>query len=309
MAEQSETGPQPAGLHGIIPYIVTPVDETGPGLRIRRDALSALCDHLIRAGVHGLSPLGSTGEFPYLPDDAQVEVVRTAVAAAAGRVPVVPGVGAFATASAVSRAQAFEDAGADALVVILQEYFPLTTPQIVGYFRAVADAVSIPVCVYTNPSFIGKALPVDAIRQLSEHPRINYMKDASPNTGRILSIMNVCEGRLKIFSASSHIPLLVLALGGVGWMAGPAAAAPRECLELYRLAAAGEWGEAMALQRRLWRLNEAFAAYSPAASMKAALSILGHDVGAPVKPQDPLPEDAERHLRQVLQEVAGRGIG
>ena len=98
--------------------------------------------------------------------------------------------------------------------------------------------------------------------------------------GRLLSILNRVEGRLEIFAASAHIPACVMLIGGKGWMAGPACIAPRQSIELYELCRRGDWPAAMALQRRLWALNEVFARYNLAACIKGALELQGYPVGA-----------------------------
>ena len=125
--------------------------------------------------------------------------------------------------------------------------------------------------LYTNPQFQRSDLSLDVIAHLSEHPRIRYLKDASTNTGRLLSIMNRCGERIGVFSASAHNPAAVMMIGGVGWMAGPACIVPHESVKLYDLCRAGRWPEAMDLQRKLWRINEAFARFNLAACIKAGL--------------------------------------
>ncbi|MHC2379452.1 dihydrodipicolinate synthase/N-acetylneuraminate lyase [Bradyrhizobium liaoningense] len=131
--------------------------------------------------------------------------------------------------------------------------------------------MDIPVVIYTNPQFQRSDLTLDVIARLAEHPRIGYIKDASTNTGRLLSIMNRCGDALRVFSASAHIPAAVMLIGGRGWMAGPACIIPRQSVALYEFCKAGRWDEAMALQRRLWRINEAFARFNLAACIKAGL--------------------------------------
>jgi len=210
-------------LHGVFPYLVSPVDETG---RVQSDVLGRLVNDLIAAGVHGLTPLGSTGEFAYLSNAQRAAIVRATIEATAGRVPVVAGVAATATADAVAQAQLYAKLGVDGILAILESYFPLADAQVEAYFRAIADAVDVPIVLYTNPQFQRSDLSLDVIARLSEHPRIRYIKDASTNTGRLLSLMNRCE-RLKVFSASAHIPACVMLVGGVGWMAGPACVIPR----------------------------------------------------------------------------------
>jgi 4-hydroxy-tetrahydrodipicolinate synthase len=287
-------------FHGVFPYLVSPVDADG---KVRTKVLARLCDDLIKSGVHGLTPLGSTGEFAYLNPAQRAAVVRATIEAARGRVPVVAGVASTSTADAVAQAKAYQKLGADGILAILEAYFPLGDAQVESYFRAIADAVDIPVVIYTNPQFQRSDLTLDCIARLATHPRIGYIKDASTNTGRLLSIMNRCGDNIRVFSASAHIPAAVMLIGGLGWMAGPACIIPKQSVELYNLCKAGRWDEAMALQRRLWRINEAFQRYNLAACIKAGLAIQGYDVGDPIAPQAALTADERKAVEAVLRDV------
>jgi 4-hydroxy-tetrahydrodipicolinate synthase len=288
-----------AQFHGVFPYLVSPIDDSG---RVKTDVLGRLCDDLVKAGVHGLTPLGSTGEFAYLNNEQRAAVVRATIEAANKRVPVVAGVASTVTADAVAQAREYQRLGADGILAILESYFPLKDAQVESYFRAVADTVDIPVVLYTNPQFQRSDLSLDVIARLSEHPRIGYIKDASTNTGRLLSIMNRCP-QLSVFSASAHIPAAVMLIGGVGWMAGPACVIPRQSVRLYELCHAGRWDEAMALQRGLWRLNEAFARFNLAACIKAGLQAQGYPVGDPIPPQPALTPDERQIVAKTLTEL------
>jgi 4-hydroxy-tetrahydrodipicolinate synthase len=247
-------------FHGVFPYLVSPIDASG---HIRTDVLGRLCEDLIASGVHGLTPLGSTGEFAYLDHVQRRAVVQATIEAAGARVPVVAGVASTSTADAVAQARAYQQLGADGILAILEAYFP----------------------------------------RLSAHPRIGYIKDASTNTGRLLSIMNRCGDAIRVFAASAHIPAAVMLIGGVGWMAGPACLVPRQSVELYHLCKAARWDEALALQRKLWRLNEAFARYNLAACIKAGLEIQGYEVGDPVAPQSALTAEERRVVEAVLRDL------
>src|SRR5881397_2078269 len=231
-------------FHGVFPYLVSPVDASG---QIRERVLGRLCDDLIKSGVHGLTPLGSTGEFAYLNGAQRAAVVQATIEAAKGRVPVIAGVASTSVADEVAQAKACQRLGADGILAILEAYFPLADAQVESYFRAIADAVDIPVVIYTNPQFQRSDLTLEIIARLAEHPRIGYIKDASTNTGRLLSIMNRCGGGLRVFAASAHIPAAVMLIGGLGWMAGPACIIPRQSVELYNLCKAGCWDDALAL--------------------------------------------------------------
>ena len=287
-------------FHGVFPYLVSPIDHNG---RILTDVLRRLASDLIKAGVHGLTPLGSTGEFAYLNRTQREAVVLATIEAANKQVPVVAGVASATTAEAVEQAKTYQALGADGILAILEAYFPLKDGQVESYFRSIADAVDIPVVLYTNPQFQRSDLSLDVIARLAEHPRIRYIKDASTNTGRLLSIVNRAP-RMKVFSASAHIPAAVMLIGGVGWMAGPACIVPRQSVRLYDLCRAGRWPEAMKLQRDLWRINEAFARFNLAACIKAGLQMQGYAVGDPVPPQAALgPADREA-VQSILADIA-----
>ena len=283
-------------FHGVMPYLVSPVDQDG---RVRAEVLGKLCDDLIAAGVHGLTPLGSTGEFAYLDRAQRRAVVQATVEAANKRVPVITGVASTVTTDAVAQARDYQALGADGILAILEVYFPLKDAQVEAYFRAIADAVDIPVVLYTNPNFQRSDLTLDVIARLAEHPRVRYIKDASSNTGRLLSIMHRAPS-MKVFSASAHIPAAVMLIGGVGWMAGPACVVPKQSVKLYELCRAGNWPEAMVLQRDLWRINEAFARFNLAACIKAGLQVQGYAVGDPVPPQAALTAAERETVARIL---------
>ena len=285
-------------FHGVFPYLVSPIDSSGA---VKSDVLARLCDDLIKAGVHGLTPLGSTGEFAYLNWAQRRRVVEVVIEAARGRVPVVAGVASTTIADATAQAREFAQMGASGILAILEAYFPLSDDGCVrNYFKAIADAVSLPVVLYTNPTFQRSDLSLPVIDRLSQIPNIGYIKDASNNTGRLLSILNQVQGRMKVFAASAHIPATVMLIGGVGWMAGPACVAPRQSVALYETCRRGDWTRAMELQRPLWALNQAFAKYNLAACIKGALELQGYAVGAPLPPQAPLTAEALADVKQTL---------
>jgi 4-hydroxy-tetrahydrodipicolinate synthase len=287
-------------FHGVFPYLVSPIDASGD---VKAEVLARLCDDLIRAGVHGLTPLGSTGEFAYLSWTQRRRVVEIVVDAARGRVPVVAGVAATTTADAVAQAREYARMGCDGILAILEAYFPISDDGVVAYFKAIADGVSLPIVLYTNPNFQRSDLSLPVIDRLSRIPNVRYIKDASTNTGRLLSIINRVEGRMNVFSASAHIPACVMLIGGVGWMAGPACVAPRQSVQLYETCRRGDWMAAMELQRSLWALNEAFAKYNLAACIKGALNLQGYAVGDPLPPQAPLSAEGLEDLRRALAAI------
>jgi len=288
-------------LSGVFPYLVSPVDASG---KVMESVLTDLVDHLVGTGVHGLAPLGSTGEFAYLSQEQRRCVVDTVISANRGRVPVVAGVASTSTTDAVAQTEYMVEAGADGILAILEAYFPVSDEGVEAYFTAIARAArGRPVVLYTNPQFQRSDLSLQVIERLSRINNIRYIKDASTNTGRLLSIIERTRGRMEVFAASAHIPVCVMMIGGVGWMAGPACIVPKQSIALYEAANAGDWVRAMELQRPMWKVNEIFAKYSIAACIKTALDLQGFAIGAPVHPQTPLNDAARAEIAGVLRDV------
>lgn len=285
---------------GVFPYLVSPIDEDG---QVKAAVLTRLVNDLIDAGVHGLTPLGSTGEFAYLNREQRHRIVEIVVHATRRRVPVVAGVAATTIADAVEQAKSYDAVGVDGILAILEAYFPVAEEGVVAYFTAVANSTSLPIVLYTNPQFQRSDLSLPAIERLSQVENIRYLKDASSDTGRLLTIINAVGNRIRVFSASAHIPACVMLIGGVGWMAGPACVVPRQSVRLYELCRAQQWQEAMSLQRKLWKMNRAFAKYNLAACIKGALELQGYEVGQPLPPQTPLSDAGRAEVDGILTEL------
>jgi len=287
-------------FHGVFPYLVSPIGEHG---RVKETVLTRLVNDLIDAGIHGVTPLGSTGEFAYLNREQRYRIVEIVAQTTHRRVPVVAGVAATTIADAVEQVKAYEALGVDGILAILEAYFPLNEEGVVSYFTAVASATALPVVLYTNPHFQRSDLTLPAIERLAKIDNIRYLKDASSDTGRLLSIINAVGDRIRVFSASAHIPACVMLIGGVGWMAGPACVVPRQSVQLYDLCRTGSWVEAMRLQRSLWQMNRVFAKYNLAACIKGGLELQGYDVGPPLPPQNPLSEAGRSEIKGVLADL------
>jgi 4-hydroxy-tetrahydrodipicolinate synthase len=285
---------------GVFPYLVSPVQLDGT---INKAALVQLIEHLIKAGVHGLTPLGSTGEFAYLTWTQKKEIVDIVIKTSAGRVPVVAGVFHTSTSEACRQAMEYEAMGVNGILAIIDSYFPLKEKQVYSYFVSIAESVSLPVVIYNNPRFQKTDLSIDLIKDLAEHKNIKYLKDASGNTGKLLSILNMAGDKIKLFSASASIPLSVMMLGGVGWMAGPACVIPNESVKLYNLASQKRWDEALILQKNIWSINSIFQNFNMAACIKAALEIQGFKVGDPILPLLPLKTEEKEYLKKELSRI------
>ena len=289
-------------LEGIIPYLPTPLAPDGS---IMRDSLMKLSSHLAGCGVSGLCVLGSVGEFPYLTERQKHELVEAAVAAGrAYGLPVVAGVSGYSERQAIEEAAAFRELGADAIVLMVEEYFPLSAEQLAHFIRSVSSSVpDLEVILYSNPKYMHYSFPLRLFELISDCPNVDCYKDASGNTGYLLSLSQRFGERYRIFSASAHIPLFVFELGGAGWMAGPACIIPRSSVRLFQLAKEKRYDEALELQRRMWAINASFAEYDLVSCIKGVLAVQGFDVGAPVPPLSPLPENEARRIAALAKSL------
>ena len=285
---------------GIFPYIVSPVDPDGT---IRERVLRDLVNYLVNAGVHGITPLGSTGEFYYLSWEQKKRIVEIVLDEVNGRVPVTPGVASSSTNDAVRQAVEMEAMGADGIVSVLNTYFPVKQEDAYSYFFKIADSVSCPVVLYNNPKFTHFDLSLSLLKQLSDLPNVNYYKDATGITGNIMNIINLCGDRIRIFSASAHLPVFVMMLGGVGWMSGPACLIPKICVKLYDLCRLQRWEEALALQKSIWEANYLFQKYNLAACIKAGLELKGFEVGHPIAPNAGINEVGVQEIRNIIEQL------
>jgi 4-hydroxy-tetrahydrodipicolinate synthase len=276
------------------------LDEKG---RLKEQVLADLVGHLIRKGVHGLTPLGSTGEAPYLDWETKQRTIEVVVKSAAGRVPVVAGVCNTSTQGAVHEAAETEKLGVDGILTMMSGYFPLNDQQVVAHFRAIAKAVSCPITLYTNPKFQTWDFTVEALKQLTEEPNILYLKDASGNVGKIMDIVTTLGHRIRIFSDTSSVPLFMFLIGGVGWMSGPACVIPVQSIELYEAAHQKRWEKAAELQKKQWPLNAAFQRFSLSACVKAGLEMQGFPVGPPLPPQKQLDAEGRRVVEGILRSI------
>lgn len=289
-------------FEGIIPYLVSPIKENGD---VNTEELERLSNDLVEKGVSGLCALGSCGEYPYLTREQKQSVVKTVVRVSKKHnIPAIAGVCGYSERQAIEEAQSFRQLGVDGIVLMIQTYFPLDDDMIAHFIRSVAESVpDIQVILYSNPKYMHFNFNIPIFRKIVDLKNVNYFKDASGNTGFLMTLTNVFKDRFKIFSASAHIPLFVFELGGKGWMAGPACVIPEESVELYTLYKNGKREEAMSLQRKLWEINRMFAKYNLTPCIKAMLRLQGYDVGYPIPPLKDVDTEALEAMKRVLDEL------
>jgi 4-hydroxy-tetrahydrodipicolinate synthase len=288
-------------LRGIIVPLVTPFreDET-----VDEDALRALVRHLIECGVHGLFPVGSTGEFYAVTPEERQRIFHLVVEETAGRVPVYAGAGAVSTIECLTHARMAEESGADCLVVVTPYYIAPSIDELYEHYAAIAHATSLPVIPYNNPGRTGGVNVTPALMQrLADIPNIVGIKDSSGNQAQTIEYVFMCGERIAVFQGRDDLIYPSLATGAVGGVACVANVAPRETVELYEAYRRGDTVKALAMQRIASTLRQALALGTFPTVIKEAMAMLGLPGGHVRRPVTPLAPDKRAQLRGILQSI------
>lgn len=288
---------------GIIPYLITPTSAAG---RPDPDALAELAAYATDAGVHGLVPLGSSGEFPYVADEDRATLIKAVVGAADGRVPVLPAVGGFRPAQVVAQAQAAAEAGADGVLCIILGFGAMRDVEILRFVQTVAESIEVPVGLYHNPSVGTVRFTDHVVDEAFGSCGVTFLKDAS---GKLANIARWAEGKspgMRIFSSTAVSPSAAMLMGASGWMSGPASAFPAESVQVYELCRAARWRDAAAFERCLDPALELFRRLGPTRGAKALVAANGLPAGPPMAPLGPLSSDEQAMAEACVVEVRRR---
>jgi 4-hydroxy-tetrahydrodipicolinate synthase len=258
-------------FRGVLPALVTPFRDG----EVDEAAFTRLVERQIAAGVHGLVPVGTTGETATLSHDEHRRVVELCVATAAGRVPVVAGCGSNATAEAIELVRHAKTVGADAALVVTPYYNRPSQEGLYAHYAAIDAAVQLPVLVYNVPSRTSVDISNDTLARLAKLPNIVGIKDATGDMARASFQRLMCGEGWTMLSGNDDAALGYMAHGGHGCISVTANVAPEQCAAFYDDLMAGDWQAALYGQDRLVRLHRALFTDASPAPTKFALAHLG----------------------------------
>jgi 4-hydroxy-tetrahydrodipicolinate synthase len=270
-------------FRGVFTALVTPFRRGA----VDDAAFVALVERQIAAGVHGLVPVGTTGETSTLSHDEHRHVVELCVQTAAGRVPVIAGAGSNSTAEAIELAQHGRDVGATAALIVTPYYNRPSQEGLYRHYAAIAEAVDLPVLVYNVPSRTSIDISNETLARLSRLPNIVGVKDATGDLPRASLQRLMCGPDWVMLSGDDPSALGYVAHGGHGCISVTSNVAPQACAAFFEALRAGEWKAALAAQDRLVRLHKALFLDSSPAPTKFALAHLGlctDEVRLPIAP-------------------------
>ncbi|MGA9659670.1 MAG: 4-hydroxy-tetrahydrodipicolinate synthase [Asticcacaulis sp.] len=270
-------------FHGVLTALVTPF-KSG---EVDYEAYKGLIEHQIKAGVHGIVPVGTTGETSTLTTEEHRKVVQTCVEQVAGRVKVIAGAGSNSTAESVQLAAHAKAVGADAVLVVAPYYNKPSQEGLYQHFKAVNDQVQIPVILYNVPGRSVVDMSNDTVARLAKLPNITGIKDATGAIERISQMRLEIDGNFSYISGDDPTFVGYMAHGGHGVISVTSNVAPAEMVALYNAAQSGDFATARTWQDRLIRLHKGLFADSSPSPTKYAMSRLGlctEDVRLPITP-------------------------
>jgi 4-hydroxy-tetrahydrodipicolinate synthase len=282
---------------GSLVALITPMRDDGS---VDEKAFERFVDWQISEGTHGVVPVGTTGESPTLSHDEHKRVVEIAIAVAKGRVPVIAGAGSNSTAEAIDLTRHAKEAGADAALVVTPYYNKPTQEGLYLHFKAIADAVDLPIIIYNIPPRSVVDMSVETMARLARHPNIVGVKDATANLARPLHTRRECGPAFCQLSGEDHTALAFLAAGGVGCISVTGNVAPRMLSTMHESWADGDTKGAMAIQDRLLPLHDALFAETSPGPVKYAASLIGHTADRCRLPMAPVSDGVKARVRSAM---------
>jgi 4-hydroxy-tetrahydrodipicolinate synthase len=284
----------------VLTAMVTPFDTEGALDLKRAEELAA---HLVELGNDGLVLNGTTGESPTTSDDEKAELVRAVVAAVGDRATVVAGAGTYDTAHSVRLAQAAERAGAHGLLVVTPYYSRPPQEGLLRHFTAVADATGLPVMLYDIPPRSVVAIEAATLARLAEHPRIVAVKDARGDLPHGVKVL--ASTGLAYYSGDDPMNLPWLAVGAAGFVSVTGHVVADRLRALHAAFEAGEHARAREINTALLPVSRAMDRVGGVVFAKAALRLVGLDVG---EPRLPLPPADDTQMRAIAADLAAAGL-
>jgi len=283
-------------FRGTYTVMITPFDPAGA---VDAGALAAFTEWQIAEGIHGLIPLGSTGEFLSLSGAERTLVARTVIDTARGRVPVLIGTGAEDTREVVRHSQEAEALGADGVMIIPPFYCTPTEDELVHHYRTIAHAISIPIMIYNNPATANVDMMPGLIARIAEIEGCDYIKESTLEVTRVRDIIRLCGDRMAVFGGVLGFESFVE--GAIGWVAVASNVAPGPMARLFELVAdEGRIKEGHALYLHWLPVIEAVFGQRYVGGTKALLTHMGFAAGAPRPPRLPLPAEVDAEMRDVV---------
>lgn len=290
-----------SNFRGVYPVVLTPFNEDGS---INFELLADHVDWMIKGGVHGLIPNGSTGEYAAMTWDEQKAVIKCVVDAAAGRVPVVAGVTAETANRVIELAKAAKEYGADGIMALPSPYNKPTMEEVYHHFKTIAEAVDMPIMVYNNPWSTGVDIDVATMCRIAKLPNVEYCKECTGNIRRQRQIQLSSNYGIKIFSGWDDLCFEAIQAGAYGWVSMAANVFPEKCSEMAELALDKKYDEAWKKYLDLLPWLSHLEDYGNSKqAIKYAITLRNRSLGICRQPFLPISEEQKREVERVTAKL------
>ena len=285
-------------FNGTATAMITPFGKDGG---VNYAAFGRMIDFQIENGTDVLVVLGTTGEPPTMTEEEKEEVMRFSVRRAAKRAKVVFGTGSNSTAHAVEASRKAERLGADGLLAVTPYYNKCTQNGLYEYYKAIADAVSVPVICYNVPPRTGVNIKPETAARIADIENIAGIKEACGNMEQIVTTARMIRGKCDLYSGDDHLNLPILAIGGAGLISVSSNIFPRETKQLYEAVKRGDLGEANRLQDKMLPVIDLLFCEVNPIPAKAAADMIGRERGIPRAPLTEMEPAHKEQLRAALK--------
>lgn len=283
-------------FRGSMVAIVSPMKPDG---ELDLPAFEDLVRWQVESGTHGIVVTGTTGETPTLTFEEDAKLWEAAVRVVDGRVPVIAGAGSNNTRHAIEYSKRAKEVGADGTLQVTPYYNKPTQRGLLAHFRAVADAVDLPICLYSVPGRTALAIAPETVAELAKHPNIVALKEAGGSVDRVSEVRQRTD--ITILSGDDPLTLPMMAVGASGVISVAANVVPRETADLVEAVFEGEWEKARGLHERLYPLSRALFLETNPVPVKAAVAMMGK-IGENYRlPLVPMEEGNRAKLRSAME--------
>lgn len=286
-------------IKGSIVALITPFDEKG---QVNYDRLRELIDFHIANETDGILVLGTTGETPALTEEEQEEIVRVSIEQSGGRVPIIANSGTNNTEKSLARSLRFEKLGADGLLVITPYYNKPNRAGMIEHFYTIADKVNIPVYIYNVPARTGICISADIVEELSKHPNIAGIKEASGDMSYVAKLSRFISDDFSIYSGNDDITVAIMAMGGAGAVSVWANLMPEKVHEMTHAYLEGRQEEAKKIQLGYLKLINAMFCETNPVPIKELMNMSKMDVGGCRLPLGRISNANRRVLASLMDE-------
>jgi 4-hydroxy-tetrahydrodipicolinate synthase len=283
-------------FRGVYTVMITPLDANGA---VDLKGLAAFTDWQVKEGIHGLIPLGSTGEFLSLSEEERDGVAKTVIETVAGRVPVLIGTGAEDTRESVRLSVKAEAMGADGVMIIPPFYSTPTDDELVHHYKSIASAITIPIMVYNNPATANVDLKPELVKRIAEIEGCDYIKESTLEVTRVRDIIRLAGDDMTVFGGILGFESFVM--GAQGWVAVASNVAPGPMARIFELAVdEKKIDEARTLYLEWLPVIQAVGGQAYVAGSKSLLNHMGFGAGMPRPPRLPLPPRQDAAMKKLV---------